>query len=95
MAKRKAARPNPYATWRQYPTPDARRGGCKVSWHYYADKAKADKCAEAARHNAVIAEREGFDFGYCAPGSLTRIPATAGIKHGGVDVSGMFEVCLP
>lgn len=79
--------------WINYPEPDAHRGGCKVSWNYYRDEKKARKCAEVARHNAVIALSEGFDFGYCSPGSVEKVPE--GVTHNGKDVGGMYEVCLP
>lgn len=71
----------------QYPQEDDRRSGCKVSWNYYRDKAKAEECAKAAVHNARLQEQAGYDFGYCAPGSIEQI------KKG--DRAGMYEVCLP
>lgn len=59
------------------------RTGIKVGWRTYADKADADKCAEAARHNAVIDRNAGYDFGYNAPGSISKT------------ADGNFEVCIP
>lgn len=51
-------------------TPDERRTGCKVSWLYYRDEATARKEAKIAIHNAHIAASQGYDFGYCSPGSV-------------------------
>jgi len=80
-------RENPYLPWHKYPKEDDLRTGCKVSWHYYRSKEDAEKCAEAAKHNARIQRWEGYDFGYCAPGSITLMKAG---KH-----AGMYGVCLP
>jgi hypothetical protein len=96
----KAKKPNPYATWQQYPKEDARRGGCKVSWNYYRKREDAETCAKAAKHNAQISLREGYDFGYQSPGSIREVPAGTTIgeayfKDPIQDVGGMFEVCLP
>ena len=85
MAKaKKQARPQ----YMDYPKHQAYRGGCKVAWNYYTSKADADLCAVAARHNAILQRNEGFDFGYCEPGSI-RHCTQAGEYHG------MYEVCLP
>lgn len=65
-----------------YPTPVKSRGGCKVSWAYYATEAEARECAIAARRNARVLEAQGYDFGYMAPGAVN-------------EVDGLFEVCLP
>jgi hypothetical protein len=59
------------------------RTGCKVSWRIYRDRAAAEACAEAAKHNAVRAAELGYDFGYCCPGSIETLD------------DGRFEVCLP
>ena len=67
----------------QYPPCQASRCGIKVGWRSYADKTDADKCAEAARHNAEIDRADGFDFGYNAPGSISQTD------------DGLFEVCIP
>jgi hypothetical protein len=69
--------------WRHYPNEYKYRGGCKVAWHTYRTRKEAEECAEAARHNAVIKESLGYDFGYCSPGSITVLP------------DGKFEVCVP
>lgn len=69
--------------YQAYPEPDDMRVGCKVSWYTYADRAKAETCSKAARHNAVIQVGLGYDFGYCAPGSIDKL------------ADGRFEVCIP
>ena len=72
---------------KNYPKEDAYRGGCRVSWNYYKNKAKAEKCAAIAKANAQILSREGYDFGFCMPGSVYKIPSG---EH-----EGKYEVCLP
>lgn len=57
--------------YKPYPEPDQMRVGCKVSWHLYRDKAKAEECATAAAHNREIDLGLGYDFGYCWPGSIS------------------------
>jgi len=69
--------------WRDYPTPDDKRTGCKVAWYTYADKADAEACAKAAKWNAQIQAGRGYDFGYCAPGDITK------------KKDGTYEVCIP
>jgi hypothetical protein len=92
MTKKTVQPKQPWQVWHQYPKPDDQRSGCKVSWYYYKDRAAAEACAAAAKHNAVIQESHGYDFGYCAPGSITQITKA----YGGSDqMIGMFEVCLP
>lgn len=70
---------------KDYPEAIRRRGGCKVSWLYYADKATAEKAAKIAEHNARILEGRGYDFGYCCPGTIRQIP----------DSAAPYEVCIP
>lgn len=76
--------------WQQYPTPVRHRGGCKVSWNYYRLESEARQCARIAVENAVIAQEEGFEFGYCAPGSVRRVRDEFGGMY-----RGLWEVCLP
>lgn len=72
--------------YRDYPKGHIyRESGAKVGWLTYADRATAEQCAAAARHNARIQEALGFDFGYCAPGDIEERP---------VGGSG-FRVCIP
>lgn len=71
----------------QYPPTDVYRSGCKVGWRYYKDSADAKKCSTAAAHNAELDAAEGYDFGFCAPGSIVKI------EEG--EYAGMYEVCIP
>lgn len=66
-----------------YPEADDLRVGCKVSWRIYGDRKDAEECAKAARHNADIKASQGYDFGWCMPGSIDKLD------------DGRFEVCLP
>lgn len=67
-----------------YPEYDDFRCGLKVCWRLYKDKAAAEDCAKAAKHNAKIASSYGYDFGYCAPGTIDWC-----------DRKEMWEVCCP
>lgn len=58
------------------------RSGCKVGWYYYADEATAQRAAKIARHNAAIDAGQGYDFGYCSPGSVRKMQ------------DGTYEVCV-
>jgi hypothetical protein len=84
-----------------YPRPLKVRSGCKVSWYYYDNKTDADKAATAAKHNAALQLDEGFDFGYQAPGSIDQLPPNTryresmGLGVEWLDVSNLFEVCIP
>lgn len=78
MPKRK-----PRHDYRAYPEADGQRTGIKVGWRIYKDRAKAEQCAEAAKHNAAIQSSLGYDFGYCAPGSIAKL------------ADDRFEVCIP
>ena len=80
-----------------YPTPVKQRGGCKVSWNYYDNEDDAKACSDAARRNAQLQAALGYDFGYCAPGSIEKKKPDAIYKEFGKDleVGGLFEVCLP
>ncbi|MBO0715723.1 MAG: hypothetical protein J2P55_00100 [Rhizobiales bacterium] len=75
----KQARPDYCA----YPEADDIRTGIKVGWRIYCDRKAAETCATAARHNAVIQESLGYDFGYCMPGSIETL------------ADGRFKVCIP
>jgi len=85
MARRKPRRNDDH-----YPKPVKTRVGCKVSWNYYRTEAEAEACAEAAKRRAVVQARLGYDFGYCAPGSIRVISSSD--DDGLV---GLYEVCLP
>ena len=66
-----------------YPPPLSQRSGCKVGWLIYASKTEAEAAAKFAVVEASRREAEGYDFGYCAPGSITELK------------DGTFEVCIP
>jgi hypothetical protein len=70
--------------YKPYPTYEDFRCGCKVSWRYYTDRALADEASVAARHNAKIDAAQGYDFGYCSPGTVEWIEQRQ-----------MWEVCCP
>ena len=78
----------PKSQYKSYPEADGLRSGCKVSWRYYKDRAKAEECAKAAKWNAGIQRGQGYDFGYCDPGSISK-------AHENSLFVGMWEVCLP
>ena len=75
--------------YKPYPAPQNKRSGCKVGWYYYADKVDAEKCAEAAGHNARLMLSDGYDFGYCWPGSIESIPADSKSEY-----AGLYEVTI-
>lgn len=63
-------------------TPISQRSGNKVGWRTYKTKAEANTVAKWARVEAKIKSRQGYDFGYCSPGSITKT------EDG-------YEVCIP
>lgn len=73
-----------------YPPHDGYRGGAKVAWYYYKDEAVAREAAKVARYNTLIRAAQGYDFGFCAPGAITRMTGINGGKF-----AGMWEVCIP
>lgn len=66
-----------------YPPPIAERHGCKVSWYTYADRKTANQAARVARKDAAKYAAQGYDFGYCVPGTVRE------------NDDGTFEVTLP
>lgn len=72
---------------KDYPPHDGYEGGCKIARYYYRDRKDADEAVKAARYNGQIMAGWGYDFGYMAPGALTRI-ATG-------ERAGMYEVIIP
>lgn len=66
-----------------YPPCQDERVGCKVSWYTYVNEADAKEASRAAEHNARILEAQGYDFGYQAPGHVSKQP------------DGRFEVTIP
>jgi hypothetical protein len=67
----------------RYPDYDHLRVGRKVSWYIYKDRALAEQASVAANHNKIIGWRQGYDYGYCDPGSITQL------------ADGRYEVCIP
>lgn len=98
MAKAKEA--SPYL-----PLPEcvASRSGCKVGWRYYFEEAIAREAGKAARANGQYDASRGYDFGYCAPGSVERAHGSWIEKlnfHNEADKEralreGLWEVCIP
>lgn len=66
-----------------YPISQGQRSGSKVSWLVFAKQSDADLATTAAKHNAHVMERQGFDFGFCTPGEQRILP------------DGRVEVCIP
>lgn len=73
-----------------YPHTPNLRSGAKVGWRYYDREIDAMACARAAKINADIKWDMGYDFGYCAPGSIHKIPEDSDGPY-----AGKFEVCVP
>lgn len=67
----------------RYPKAISRRGGCKVSWMTFDTLKKAEAASKCALVEARYLERLGYDWGYCAPGSITKT------------AEGHYEVCIP
>lgn len=61
--------------------PVSQRGGCKVRWETYATEAEAKIVQKWAIVEAEIKRRQGYDSGYCSPGSIRKV------ENG-------FEVCI-
>jgi hypothetical protein len=86
MSKRK-----PASKYLPYPKEDGLRAGIKVCWLYYKNRDDARTASMAAVHNARVQESLGYDFGYCAPGSIEQVDSSRGMP----ERIGMFEVCIP
>lgn len=84
---KKAKKERKASRYMDYPDSKLYRGGCKVAWHYYAAESDAKECAKAAMHNAKLQAADGYDFGYCSPGSIRLMEAG--------EYKGLYEVCLP
>lgn len=63
--------------WIDYPEDNfvSERSGFKVGWRTYSVEESAKECAYAAAINAILKEREGFDFGYHIPSTVTKVDA--------------------
>lgn len=70
-----------------YPEPQAIVSGSKVARYYYTNLAQALIAGKMARMEAANLAAQGYDFGYCAPGSVTSI------NEG--PYKGMHEVTIP
>jgi hypothetical protein len=82
------AKPKKQPAVEQYPTAQQYRSGIKVAWNYYAEKADAEKCSELAKRRAAHYREQGYDFGYCSPGSI-ELQGDKGFYPG------LYEVCIP
>lgn len=71
-----------------YPEPVDHRTGCKVSWNYYATEQDALKASEVAKAEGQYQLGQGYDFGYCWPGTIYG-PEQQNWKPG------LWEVCIP
>lgn len=63
------------------------RIGSKVSWEYYRTPEGAQRAANRAKIDAARLADLGYDFGYCAPGTIKPIPFGDGSMG--------YEVCIP
>lgn len=93
MAKAKRSQ----SKYMPYPEPQDKRIGIKVKWYYYSKQEDANVASKAAVHNANLQLAAGYDFGYCAPGSIRLMePGTRFSSFGeSLEVGGLYEVCLP
>lgn len=66
----------------KYPEPISTRSGCKVGWMTFATLELAKKASKVAVAESKVRAEEGYDFGYCSPGEITK-------------VEGGFEVTVP
>jgi hypothetical protein len=67
----------------QYPKPISSASGCKVGWLTYKSASEAMAAAIVAKNEAAALEREGYDFGFNAPGAISR------------NDDGTFKVVIP
>jgi hypothetical protein len=75
------------AQYEALPKPVARRSGCKVGWWYYATETEARAAAVIAEANGDWGASQGYDFGFCSPGTVKRVTETDS-EH-----NGLWEVC--
>ena len=61
--------------------PIRERNGCKVHWFIFPTEELARECQKWALVECEIRERQGYDSGYCSPGSIAKV------EDG-------FEVCI-
>lgn len=80
-------------TLQKYPKQQATDSRSKVSIYFYADEADAFDASNSARYNGRILEREGYDFGYMAPGAMTQVKDDYSVDS--INVKGMWSVVIP
>lgn len=66
-----------------YPEYVSLRSGIKVSWYYYKTEDEAKEAAKVAVREGQYYAGQGYDFGYCSPGSIYKTK------------EGLYEVCIP
>ena len=67
----------------EYPKPDGIDFGFKVGWRLYKSFEDATKCAEIAAEIREYKLSQGYDFGYCWPGTIEQ------------QSNGLYRVCIP
>jgi len=55
-----------------YPVAVKQRSGNKVGWIYYESEEQALIASAMAFKNAQIMMAQGYEFGYCSPGSVEK-----------------------
>jgi len=55
-----------------YPEPQKKEIGCKVSWYTYDKIEDAEKASQIAKEDAIETASMGFDFGYLTPSTITK-----------------------
>ena len=55
-----------------YPEPQKKEIGCKVSWYTYSSLEDAEKASKIAKEDAIESAEMGFDFGYLTPSTITK-----------------------
>lgn len=68
------------------------RVGCKVEWKYYKTPEEAKIASEYAKREGYERAAQGYDFGYCAPGSISYIDPE---RSPNSEYAGLYEVCFP
>jgi hypothetical protein len=48
------------------------RSGCKVGWIAFATREDAESYVEGVRQRAAEMAADGYDFGYCVPGQISK-----------------------
>ena len=58
---------------KENPEPLYSQSGCKVGWNYYATQEEAEVASKQATRAGENAAAQGYDFGYCSPGSIEEV----------------------